>query len=93
VKDLVFFSVGICGFMMGLSSRLNPMSVPQRQPNLGWLGMAGLILAGSLVAASENSTLWVCLFALKSAAVFCTMTGLGIFITWVCRKESPLIDD
>jgi len=90
VENLVLLLVSFCGLMSGCSARVNPRSVPQRKPNYSWFIIAGLICAVTIWGGIEESPFW---FAMKGGGSLLLATVIGASLSWILRKESPMVED
>ena len=91
VENLVLLFVFCCGLMSGCSARVNPCSVPQREPNYFWFIIAGgLISAVAIWGGIGESLFW---FAMKGVGLLLLATAIGASLPWILRKESPMIED
>lgn len=90
MENLVFFCIALCGFSSGYSARINPHGVPQREPNYFWFIIAGLISAVTIWGGIEESPFW---FAMKGGGSLLLATVIGASLSWILRKESPMVED
>jgi hypothetical protein len=91
VENLAFILIAFFGFASGCSSRINPYGVPQREPNLFWIGIAGFI--GLFTIWNGSITISVPLFVALNVVIFCLATVAGALIVWLFRKGTPLVND
>jgi hypothetical protein len=91
VEDLALVAITLCGFFAGCSAHLNPCSVPQREPNYFWFISAGLISAVTIWGGGiEGSPFW---FIMKGTGLLLLATVIGALLSWILRKESPMVKD
>jgi hypothetical protein len=90
VEHLSLIAIALCGFFAGCSAHINPCSVPQREPNYFWFIIAGLISAVTIWGGIEESPFW---FAMKGGGSLLLATVIGASLSWILRKESPMVED
>ena len=90
MEHLSLIAIALCGFFAGRSAHINPHSVPQREPNYSWFIIAGLISAVTIWRGIEESPFW---FAMKGGGSLLLATVIGASLSWILRKESPMVED
>jgi len=91
VEHLSLIAIALCGFFAGCSAHVNPCSVPQREPNYFWFIISGIISAITIWGGGiEGSPFW---FIMKGIGLLLLAAVIGASLSWILRKESPMVKD
>lgn len=82
--------IALCGFIAGATAKINAHAVPQRGPNLFWLGPVLLIDILALWGGIESAKMW---FFTKSLFWFFVAVVPGAALAFLFREETPHISD